>query len=103
MNGALNSVEKIYSEHARGIVENPATEMKERALACVAAIKREKPLTCPDDATIIATLEGYMLDYRAEYEAKLVSSTPAPPTSATDALLGAILDVGKLKTITRLD
>lgn len=99
---ASDSVAKIYMEHARSIVDGPQSQIRSRAAACVAAIRREKPLTAPDEHEIISMLETYVVRLRDQREAaegheqKREEIAAAP--SAMDKLVGAVIDVSKLKT-----
>jgi hypothetical protein len=59
----------IYDKFAQAIIiaanQGNVKEVEYRGTACIAAIRKERPLTCPPEATIIETLEQRIIDLRA--------------------------------------
>jgi predicted DNA-binding protein len=81
-----DSLAAIYSKFAKAIAiaadQNNNDEVKYRAQACIAAVKKEHPLTFPPDTEILENLEIHVRRLRA---AGLV-----PPTKTLDSFVSAV-------------
>ena len=82
-------LDAIYKMLAQAMLDagDDKTEIRRRAEAAVATIKRERPLTCPSDEEILTTLEKYVIKIRNE---------PSPSTTRTfDTLVDRVINVSK--------
>lgn len=86
-------MEVLYTELARSIIAagDDKEEVHKRAVAAVAAVNRERPLTAPPEAKILETLETYVVKLRQE-------GGGIPETRTYDSFVNTVLDVSKLKT-----
>ncbi len=69
-------------------------EMSRRAIAAVAAYKRQHPLLAPSDPDILKLLEQRIIMLREQ---------GVSPVRTVDSLVGAVLDVSKMKTAGAVD
>ncbi len=64
-------------------------EMRRRAIAAVAAYKREHPLLAPSDSDILTLLERHII---------MLRERGVTPARTVDSLVGSIMDVSKIRS-----
>jgi hypothetical protein len=87
------TLDATYEQIARTLIEagNDPAEIKRRATVGVATVKRERPLTHPNEEEILAKIEENLV--------RLRQGGGLPKMNTVDGLVGKVIDTSKLKTL----